>query len=74
VAPWLRLQLAKLAPFFAGANTPKPLNRSGEPFSSPDWVFELKYDGFRARTEIEYGHCRLISRNGNHLPHFRISQ
>jgi ATP-dependent DNA ligase len=28
-----------------------PLNRSREPFSSPGWVFELKYDGFRALAE-----------------------
>jgi hypothetical protein len=23
-----------------------PLNPSREPFSSPDWIFELKYEGF----------------------------
>lgn len=45
--------------------TPMPLNRSREPFSSPDWVFELKYDGFRALAEIGFGRCRLVSRNGN---------
>jgi ATP-dependent DNA ligase len=37
--------------------TPMPLNRSSEPFSSPDWIYELKYDGFRALAEIEYGQC-----------------
>jgi len=42
-----------------------PLNRFREPFSSADWIFELKYDGFRALAEIEYGRCRLVSRNGN---------
>jgi len=30
-----------------------PLNRAREPFSSPDWIYELKYDGFRALAEIE---------------------
>jgi len=48
-----------------------PLNRSREPFSSPDCIFELKYDGFRALAEIEYGRCRLISRNGNAFATFR---
>ena len=47
-----------------------PLNRSREPFSSPDWVFELKYDGFRALAEIEFGRCRLVSRNGNPFASF----
>jgi bifunctional non-homologous end joining protein LigD len=33
-----------------------------EPFDHPDWVYELKYDGFRALAVIESGSCRLISR------------
>ena len=51
--------------------TPMPLNRCREPFSSPDWIYELKYDGFRALAEIEYGRCRLISRNGNEFATFK---
>ena len=51
--------------------TPLPLNRAREPFSSPDWIFELKYDSFRALAEIEYGRCRLVSRNGNAFATFR---
>ena len=47
-----------------------PLNRSREPFSSRDWLFELKYDGFRALAEIESGRCRLVSRNGNAFASF----
>ena len=50
-----------------------PLNRSREPFSSPDWIYELKYDGFRALAEIEYGRCRLISRNGNAFATFQVA-
>ena len=30
-----------------------------EPFDSPDWLFELKYDGFRALLYIEKS-CRLV--------------
>jgi hypothetical protein len=36
-----------------------------EPFDHPDWLFELKYDGFRACAIIEHGKTQLISRNGH---------
>jgi len=36
-----------------------------EPFDDPAWLFELKWDGFRAVAYIEAGACRLVSRN-NH--------
>jgi bifunctional non-homologous end joining protein LigD len=41
-----------------------------EPFDDPDWLFEFKYDGFRALCYIEQGRCRVISRNGNVLSRF----
>ena len=41
-----------------------------EPFDDPDWLFELKYDGFRALAEIRNGACRLISRNGKAYKRF----
>ena len=34
-----------------------------EPFNDPDYLFELKHDGFRAIAYIESGGCRLVSRN-----------
>jgi bifunctional non-homologous end joining protein LigD len=37
----------------------------GEPFSHPDWVFEIKYDGYRLLAGKEQGEVRLISRNSN---------
>ncbi len=40
------------------------LHQLPKPFDSPEWVFELKHDGFRALAYIENGHCRLISRRG----------
>ena len=43
---------------------PQPLKSNPAPFDHPDWVFELKYDGFRAVAHVENGRCRLISRNG----------
>jgi len=38
-----------------------------EPFDNPDYVFELKHDGFRALAYIQNGECKLISRNLNNL-------
>jgi len=34
-----------------------------KPFDDPDWVFETKWDGFRAIAVAEPGHARLYSRN-----------
>jgi bifunctional non-homologous end joining protein LigD len=42
-----------------------PLARLHAPFDHPDWIFELKHDGWRALAYIEAGTCRLVSRNGN---------
>ena len=33
-------------------------------FDSPDWVFEIKWDGYRAIAEIHEGEIRFYSRNG----------
>ena len=44
--------------------------RRKEPFDDPDWLFDVKYDGFRALCYIEQGGCRFISRNGNVLSRF----
>ena len=41
-----------------------------EPFDDPEWLFDFKYDGFRALCYVEQGRCRLISRNGNVLRRF----
>jgi bifunctional non-homologous end joining protein LigD len=47
-----------------------PLQYRREPFDHPDWVFELKYDGFRALAVIQPGRTQLISRNGNPFASF----
>jgi bifunctional non-homologous end joining protein LigD len=44
--------------------------RRKEPFDDPEWLFDLKYDGFRALCYLEHGRCRLISRNGNPMTRF----
>lgn len=47
-----------------------PLSRRPEPFSHPDWLFEVKYDGFRALTHLDPSGVRLVSRNGNRFASF----
>ena len=42
-----------------------PLSRRPLPFDHPEWIFELKYDGFRSLAVIQNGRPQLISRNGN---------
>ncbi len=41
-----------------------------EPFDDSKWLFDLKYDGFRALCYLQEGRCRLISRNGNVMRRF----
>ena len=38
-----------------------------EPFESPEYLFEIKWDGYRAVSFIEKGRVRLVSRNQNEL-------
>jgi len=49
---------------------PMPLLRRAAPFDDPDWIFELKYDGFRALTVVENGRAQLLSRNGHPFASF----
>jgi hypothetical protein len=45
-------------------STPTP------PFSHPDWIFEVKWDGFRALLHSDSDGVRLVSRNGNTFKSF----
>ena len=38
-----------------------------EPFDDPEWLFEIKWDGYRAIAFIAKGKVRLVSRNQNEL-------
>src|SRR4051795_6961519 len=45
--------------------SPMRLLRVPEPLDHPDFLYEVKHDGFRSLAYIEDGRCRLVSRNGH---------
>ncbi|HCL31863.1 MAG TPA: hypothetical protein DIC52_25985 [Candidatus Latescibacteria bacterium] len=47
-----------------------PLIKQPSAFSDPEWLFEVKHDGFRSLAYIE-DKCRLVSRNGNTYQRFK---
>jgi bifunctional non-homologous end joining protein LigD len=49
---------------------PLRLDRARAPFSHPDWLFEIKWDGFRALLHSGADGVRLVSRNGNTFKSF----
>jgi bifunctional non-homologous end joining protein LigD len=51
--------------------SPLTLTRKREPFDHPDWVFELKHDGFRGVAYISDCRCQLVSRKGNVYKSFK---
>jgi bifunctional non-homologous end joining protein LigD len=40
---------------------------SEDPFDDPNWLFEIKWDGYRVVSFLENGSVRLVSRNQNDL-------
>ena len=49
---------------------PLRLAQREDPFDDPEWVFELKHDGFRALAYVEAGTCHLVSRNRHRFTEF----
>ena len=49
---------------------PLPLSRARAPFSDPEWLFEIKWDGFRALLYSGADGVRPVSRNGHTFKSF----
>ena len=49
---------------------PAVLVQQPDPFDHPDWLFEVKFDGFRALAYVEAGGCELVSRKGKTYQRF----
>jgi ATP-dependent DNA ligase len=47
------------------------LARRPEPFDHPDWIYEIKFDGFRGLAYVEEERCRLVSRRRHEYTSFR---
>jgi len=62
-ASWLAFYI--LIPVPLPVFQPLPLDRARAPFSHADWLFEVKWDGFRALLYSDKDGVRLVSRNGN---------
>jgi hypothetical protein len=45
--------------------SPNALLRIPEPFDHPDWLYEIKDDGFHAVAHVEGHRCWLVSRRGH---------
>ena len=49
---------------------PAVLAQQPAPFDDPDWIFEVKFDGFRSLAYVEDSRCELVSRKGKTYQRF----
>jgi ATP-dependent DNA ligase len=54
---WIKPQLTKLV---------------DQPPDGPDWLHEIKFDGYRMHARLDRGAVRLLTRTGLDSPHFRL--
>ena len=45
--------------------SPMALIQIPAPFDDPDFLYEVKFDGFRALAYVDDGRCELVSRKGH---------
>ena len=50
---------------FARSTAPMLMHKASRLVSSPDWIYEPKWDGFRVIATVRDGSVRLLSRNGH---------
>ncbi len=43
-----------------------------DPFDHPKWIFEIKYDGFRALAYVRDAECSLVSRKAAEYKSFQL--
>ena len=53
--------------------TPIPLKMCRVAFDDPNWLFEVKHEGFRALAYIEHGPLSVVSRNGFRFSEFLLT-
>jgi bifunctional non-homologous end joining protein LigD len=53
---------------------PLKLGRRERPFDDPSWIYEIKWDGFRALARLENRLCNLLSRKGNRFHSWPLLQ
>lgn len=68
------LQGAKRQKLFPTGLTPQLATLADEAFDNDDWIFEDKYDGYRALAFINSDDIKLVSRNGNAFNYPEISK
>jgi bifunctional non-homologous end joining protein LigD len=73
-APFAAKALSSSSASSAGLKRPMPstihpmlATPVNEPFDGAEWLFEIKWDGYRAIAFVENGTLRLVSRNQNDL-------
>jgi len=50
--------------------TPSPLTRMKQPIDHPNWLYELKHDGFRGMLYVDHERAWFRSRKGNEMRRF----
>jgi bifunctional non-homologous end joining protein LigD len=50
--------------------SPLVLDTTSQPFDDPEWIFEIKHDGFRAFAVLDGPTAQFVSKQGHRLTAF----